>query len=99
MLGWGALYAVTMNPSLSLRTTVDQWNEIPRGTELWNPTLAHKTRKDGAPGVPTLQSPNDFNETPGGTEQWNPTLAHKTRKDGAPGLVAEGLFTCLCSGA
>ncbi len=28
----------------------DRSDEIPSYTFLWNPTLAHRTRKDGAPG-------------------------------------------------
>jgi len=67
----------------------------PSGTQPWNPTLAQKTRKDGAPGTRHLNQAlcsglKGCGETvragiASGTQPWNPTLAQKMRKDGAPG--------------
>jgi hypothetical protein len=36
---------------LEMGIEVGAVEEIPRGLELWNPTLAQRTRKDGAPAV------------------------------------------------
>ena len=51
-----------------------------------NPTLANRTRKDGAPAVPSPVLGLEPGKILCGLRHSNPTLAHRTRKDGAPAV-------------